>query len=226
MNKFICNVILLLGIMPCVVMAMDNQKLCLSRVKPSSQRTRQSFHRTKSSPSLASIPEESISEDLIVKNSLIKSKKHTRQLARASRVNDRNEGPGKKTISAQRLLLKASSLDPERGKKRRDLNTPIAQKIAFYESIKTGDVEVTSLLLSKNNRLRETDPLAKKLYDVMYNRTASLWISSSDVQFLSPKAICVTARSLAVKGQNKEFVKLYDAIVEENLQVRKMINGD
>jgi hypothetical protein len=217
MNKVIYHVILSLGIMPYVAIAMDASKkeLGLPRTKSRPQRT-SSLNRNFSL--LAPIPEDPILE----------SKKNVRQLARSSRGNETrgNEAAlGKETISAERLLLKAKRLDDSaEGKIRCRLGLPIADKIAFDNSIKDGEVPKIIGLLENNNRLIENYPLAKNLYAVWAGQSAWLGISSSDVAFLPAKSICEAAVSLAKAGNNRKFLKHYADVVKKDSKMREFVN--
>ena len=114
----------------------------------------------------------------------------------------------------------------EKRNARLDSDTSIAQKIGFDMSIKCGDVNKTIKFLNANNRLKTSYPLAIKLYAVMTNQTDELEIHPSETRIIPVHKICHMAKSLAVFGQNEQFLEKYARIAHEDPEMRKIINGD
>ncbi len=208
MNKLICNVILLLGIIPCVVMAMDTskQKLGLPGKKLSTQSKKLRAQTTQSSTQAT----RSLNKKSSLATPLLEEAKPTSLLEEAKKeLREINQSYARsRAISSKNRDITPTVL---RHFERKE-DDEIVYKSAFDESIKNGILQSTVTLLTNSPELREKDPLAGKLYAVLTNKVSWLEISSSDMESISLEDIGKMARSLARYGGNEGFVRNYDRI--------------
>jgi hypothetical protein len=221
MNKLIYNVILLLGIMPCVVIAMDAPKkqLGLPGKKLSTQRKKLSAQTTQSSTQ-ATKP---LHKKSSLSTPLLEEAKPTSLLEEAKKE---LEKINQSYATARAISCKNINITPTvlRHFERKE-EDEIVYKFAFDESIKNGILQNTVTLLTNSPELREKDLLAGKLYAVLTNKVSWLEISSfSETESVPLEDISKTARSLARYGGNEEFIKRYDRIKKENLERQRVFD--